>query len=336
MDVVADDRVMTAEPTSSAAGGRPLPIAFDRRVVLTAVAAVLAAGGVVAAAGAFGGAARPSVLADPGAITRWGLLLTRTTHDVAAMCTLGVLAVAVLVLPTSAGGLLPDAARLVRLASRWATAWAAAALLGVLMGLSEATALPLPDVLTPDVLALGLELPADPRAGVDGVAGRPRRALGALDPLTGRRMAPAADGGRSSAASTDHRARRTRRDPHHGGRGPVGARRDRLPVGGRPGRAGAAPAALSDGPVGRAAPVQPDGVGLLRRRRAVREPSPAGRPSPTRRSCGRPRTASCCWPRSAHWASSESWATCTASARSAPWPPAVHVPSSPWRPPRSC
>jgi len=154
VDLVAE-RAVTADPASARAA-RP---AFDSRVVLAVVAAVVAASGVVVAAAAFGGAARPSVLADPGAVTRWGLLLTRTAHDIAAMCTLGVLAVAVLLLPTSGGALLPDAARLVRLASGWAAAWAAAALLGVLMGLSEATALPLSEVFRSDVLALGLELP---------------------------------------------------------------------------------------------------------------------------------------------------------------------------------
>jgi putative copper export protein len=152
VDLAQAERVMTADPAATRPGA-------DRRVVLAVAAGVLAAGGAVVAAAAFGGAARPSVLADPGAVTRWGLLLARTAHDLAAMGTLGVLAVAVLLLPTSAGALLPDAARLLRLSAGWAAAWAGAALLGFLMTLSEATALPVQDVLRADVLALGLELP---------------------------------------------------------------------------------------------------------------------------------------------------------------------------------
>ena len=75
------------------------------------------------------------------------------------MCTLGVIAVSVLVLPSSAGALLPDAARLIRLSSRWATAWAVAAAAGFITNLSEATSLPLTDVFHLEVFAVGLELP---------------------------------------------------------------------------------------------------------------------------------------------------------------------------------
>lgn len=131
----------------------------DRRVLSAIVLVLLAAGGALAAATAVGGTAQPAVIADPGALTRWGVPVSRVAQDVTAMCTLGVLAVAVLVLPSRAGVLLPDAARLIRLASRWAAAWAVAALAGFLTSLSEATSQPLADVFHPDVLAIGLELP---------------------------------------------------------------------------------------------------------------------------------------------------------------------------------
>jgi putative copper resistance protein D len=122
-------------------------------------AVVLAATGAVVGAALVGGAAAPAVVGDPGPLTRWGVLLARTAHDLAATGTLGVLAVAVLVLPSSGGALLPEAARLVRLSSRWASAWCAASALGLVTALSQATGRPLQDVLTTDALAIGLQLP---------------------------------------------------------------------------------------------------------------------------------------------------------------------------------
>lgn len=155
MKLVAEDRPTSAAPRRAVSRRAPL----DPRVVLAVAAAALTAAGVVVGAAVLGGAAAPSIVADPGAVTRWGVLLTRTAHDVAAMGTVGVLALAVLLLPTSNGALLPDAARLVRLASRWAVAWCSAALLGVLMTLSEATGRPLQEVLTSDMLAIAMQLP---------------------------------------------------------------------------------------------------------------------------------------------------------------------------------
>ena len=128
-------------------------------MVLAVAAAVLAAAGAVGGAALLGGAADPAVVGDPGAVTRWGVLLVRTAHDVTATVTIGVLAVAVLLLPTSGGTLLPDAARLVRLSSRWAAGWAAAALAGLLLRLSEATGRPVQDVLTSDMAAIAMQLP---------------------------------------------------------------------------------------------------------------------------------------------------------------------------------
>jgi putative copper resistance protein D len=151
--LVAADRPASPRQTS------PRRAPLDRRVGLAAWAAALAAVGFVVAAATLGGAAAPAIVGDPGPVTRWGVLLTRTAHDVAAMGTIGVLALAVLLLPTSDGALLPDAARLVRLASRWAVAWASAALLGVLMTLSQATGRPLQDVLTSDAAAIAMQLP---------------------------------------------------------------------------------------------------------------------------------------------------------------------------------
>ena len=151
--------VTGAEPVAHERLGWLGLFSVDRRVLGAVLAVWLAAGGALAAATALGGTAQPSLIADPGAVTRWGVPLSRVAQDVTAMCTLGVLAVAVLVLPSSAGALLPDAARLIRLSSRWAAAWAVAAVAGFLTNLSQATSLPLADVFHLDVLAVGLELP---------------------------------------------------------------------------------------------------------------------------------------------------------------------------------
>ena len=151
----------TAPGARRAAPARPTadPAPLDRRLGLAVAAAVLAATAAVVGAALVGGAAEPALVGDPGPLTRWGVLLARTAQDLAATGTLGVLAIAVLVLPTSGDGLLPEAARLVRLGSRWAVAWCAATVAGLCTALSEATGRSLQDVLTPDVLAIGLQLP---------------------------------------------------------------------------------------------------------------------------------------------------------------------------------
>lgn len=148
---------------SSAAGYETVgdassPVRADRAVPLVIAAAVSAALLLLAAASWWGGATAPAVVGDPGPVTRWGLGAARTAYDAAAMGTLGVLAVAVLLLPAAEGRLLPDAQRLVRLASRWAAAWAAAAAVAAAFTLSNATGRPVWESVTPDLLALALNL----------------------------------------------------------------------------------------------------------------------------------------------------------------------------------
>lgn len=146
-------------PDGQAPGG-PAPGTRDRRLVAAGTLAAAAAAVVVlAVAAARGGAARPDALADPGAVTRWGLLAGRAAYDLSAMATVGVLTVAVVLLPSSGGALSPDASRLVRLSTRWSAAWLSAALVGALLTLSQATGSPVQDVLAADVLPLALDLP---------------------------------------------------------------------------------------------------------------------------------------------------------------------------------
>ena len=117
---------------------------------------------VLVAAALVGGAARAPELADPGPVTRWGLLGARTAADLAAIGTLGTLVLAVVVLPRSGPALGADlgrdAARLMRAVTWWAAAWASTGLLTALFTLSSTAGAPVAAVLAPDVLPLVLDL----------------------------------------------------------------------------------------------------------------------------------------------------------------------------------
>lgn len=142
-----------------AAPSAPTGQAVRRPGLLGASAAAATGLAVLAVVTVWTGDADPSVLVDPGALTRWGLPAARAVHDVTAMATVGVLVVAVVLLPPVAGRLGPDATRLVRLATRWSTAWVVAALAGALLTLSDAAGRPVHEVLSPGVLPLALDLP---------------------------------------------------------------------------------------------------------------------------------------------------------------------------------
>jgi putative copper resistance protein D len=137
------------EPSTSGGPGRALAVTL---------LAALAALGVLVAAALLGGAADPTTIGDPGPVTRWGVLVFRTAYDVAAIGTLGVLLVVVVLLPRAGDGFGPDAARLVRTVSWWAAAWAATALATMLFTLSQVAGLPVSAVLAPDVLPLAMDL----------------------------------------------------------------------------------------------------------------------------------------------------------------------------------
>lgn len=142
---------MTRQPRQAAPG---LLVVFG-----SVMAAVAMAGVVLAVSSQIGGFADAALLADPGAFSRWGLLVTRVAYDLAAVGTLGVLLVGVVLLPSVGGELGADAVRLVRLCARWSAAWAVAAVLGAAFTLSDAVGLPVWAVLAPDVLPLATELP---------------------------------------------------------------------------------------------------------------------------------------------------------------------------------
>ena len=128
----------------------------SRRRLALAAAAASALGLTVAAV--VGGAAAAPLLADPGLVSRWGLLAVRAGYDIAAMATIGVLVVAVVLLP-AAGALSVEAERLVRVAGRWSAAWSVVAALSVTFVLSDIVGTPVWQVLSPDVLPLAADLP---------------------------------------------------------------------------------------------------------------------------------------------------------------------------------
>ena len=64
--------VAGVEPVAHERSGWRGRFSVDRRVLAAVVAVWLAAGGALAAATAIGGGAQPSLIADPGAFTRWG------------------------------------------------------------------------------------------------------------------------------------------------------------------------------------------------------------------------------------------------------------------------
>jgi putative copper resistance protein D len=142
-----DARARTRSPSAI---GRPVepapgPAAPNRRRL--ALAAVTASAAALTVASVVGGAAAAPLLADPGLLSRWGLLAVRTGYDISAMAAIGVLVVAVVLLP-GAGALSTDGARLVRVAGRWSAVWATAGAVSVPLVLSDVSGMPVWQVLS--------------------------------------------------------------------------------------------------------------------------------------------------------------------------------------------
>src|SRR5690349_14845852 len=114
-----------------------------RGLRLTTVALILSAAAVLAAVAGLllTGASQSLALADPGALTRWGLPVARALNDVAACLTVGLLVLAAVALPPNGTGrqrvsaaeraegsplLNGTALAVVRLAGATALVWAAA------------------------------------------------------------------------------------------------------------------------------------------------------------------------------------------------------------------
>jgi hypothetical protein len=274
-----DRRVAAGQRDVPQADPVDLPVTTTARRRPGAAPAVVVVGlmlalGVLVTAALSGGAAEPSVLADPGPLTRWGVLVGRTAYDLAAIGTLGVLLVSVVLLPRSDGAFGPDAARLVRSVSWWSGAWSAAAALTAVLTLSKVAGLPAPSVLAPDVLPLILDLETT-RALLASAWLAALVAIGARltrSPATGLLLLLTAAGALVLPTLTGH--------ARHGELAAITATSLALHVvaaaawvGGR-----RAPAPLRHRPGSCSAPVQHARAGVLRRRRRLGAPDRLGVP----------------------------------------------------------
>ena len=119
---------MSSPSSTSARLGRP-------GLVLTAVAVVAVLAGALV-----GGAAVAPALGDPGPLVRWGALLARVIHDLAAAATVGLLVLAAFLAPETTRTNRRVAAT--RLASVTAAVWALAGLVGVLLTFAQLAGIP--------------------------------------------------------------------------------------------------------------------------------------------------------------------------------------------------
>jgi cytochrome c oxidase assembly factor CtaG/putative copper export protein len=106
-------------------------------------AAVLAGAALsaVLAAAVLGGAAAAPAIGDPGALVRWGALLVRVVHDLAAAATVGLLLLAAFLAPETTRTNRRLTAT--RTASVTAAVWALAGLVGVLLTFASLAGIPL-------------------------------------------------------------------------------------------------------------------------------------------------------------------------------------------------
>ena len=116
-----------ATPKSDSQAPAPAPLVLVTAVALAvAVPAAVLGGAVVAPVAG---------LPDPGAVVRWGVVLVRTIHDLAAALTVGLLVLAAFIMPETGN----SARRLT--ATRWAagsaTVWAVAGLVGLVFSFAD-------------------------------------------------------------------------------------------------------------------------------------------------------------------------------------------------------
>jgi putative copper resistance protein D len=120
---------MSSPSSTSARPGRP-------GLVLTGVAVVAVLAGALVT-----GAAAAPVLGDPGPLVRWGALVARVIHDLAAAATVGLLVLAAFLAPETTRTNRRVSAT--RLASATAALWALAGLVGVLLTFAQLAGVPL-------------------------------------------------------------------------------------------------------------------------------------------------------------------------------------------------
>jgi putative copper resistance protein D len=120
---------MSSPSSTGARLGRP-------GLVLTGVAVLAVLAGALVA-----GAAAAPVLGDPGPLVRWGVLVARVIHDLAAAATVGLLVLAAFLVPETTRTNRRVSAT--RLASATAAVWAIAGLVGVLLTFAQLAGIPL-------------------------------------------------------------------------------------------------------------------------------------------------------------------------------------------------
>ncbi|WP_344861967.1 cytochrome c oxidase assembly protein [Planomonospora alba] len=130
--------------------GPARPAAGTGRTARLALAGAGAAAAALGAAMVAGGAATPRIipgLPDEGALTRWGLPVSKLVLDAAGVLTVGALLAAAILLPSDKGLLGRPALAYVRAASWLALVWAGAAAAVMVFSLSDAFGMPLTDLL---------------------------------------------------------------------------------------------------------------------------------------------------------------------------------------------
>ncbi|UPK73068.1 bifunctional copper resistance protein CopD/cytochrome c oxidase assembly protein [Nocardioidaceae bacterium SCSIO 66511] len=125
--------------------GTPARAGGGGGVVRWSVAALLLTGAVFYLAMMYGHAAPeelPDTIEDPGALTGWGLPISRVVADLAGYASIGFLLAAAFLLPAPSGGAQGHAAQAVRHASATAWVWAAAVFVELAFSISDIFAVP--------------------------------------------------------------------------------------------------------------------------------------------------------------------------------------------------
>ncbi|WP_219469748.1 cytochrome c oxidase assembly protein [Nonomuraea rhizosphaerae] len=156
-----------------------------RLLSLSAIAALAAlAAGMVAGGAAFD--VGIIAIADPGALTRWGLPIAKTAANLAGALTAGLLLTAAALIPSEDGRLTADAARYARAAGPAALVWAISTALTFVFTLSEIFGAPLTRLPVGQVLDVAFSVSQCEAlltvlalsAGIALLAGRARRVPG--------------------------------------------------------------------------------------------------------------------------------------------------------------
>ena len=237
------------------------------------------------AAGLAGGALREQVisgLSDAGALTRWGLPVSRFAMEAGGTLTVGVLLGAVVLLPSTRGVLDPQAIRYLRGASWIAAVWAAGAAATLIFTVSDILGIPADKVVGGNELSSYVgQLPQGTALMFVVLLAALIALLARTAATPGQRRGPARRRAHRPAPAAAHRALRRLAQPRAGHQRPRDAHHRPRPLGGRPRAARLARRARRRPPRRGGRAVQPDGALVLhrgRRQRRRQRDLPAARP----------------------------------------------------------